>query len=567
MSSPRCEVVFLHNAANVFFGKREKKFGTNGHLGIWREGPRNTASNEMSFSALSKIVWARKLTFFTVFILITAAAIAFCFITTPIFQSKAVVMVSAARLQTQQQAPYPDTLRYQINSQIYVIESEDVLRWAIAEIGVNTLFPDDRPNRWHSAAIMLAPWAAQLVPENVQTFFANMAAFARVEEAGSEIDRALVKAKKRLAVTAEKDSQVLSLTFRHEAPDVAEKFLQLVVEGFLKRQGDLTGNAVAPSFFRQQADHYRDDYKRASAEMSEFAQKHSTYSISQEIELALERRDEAVAALAKTRGSIAEKEAQAATLQNTLTQLRRRISLPSEVIGPKYKPQAGGDAKPQAGASTKPQAGAGAKPQAGAGAKPQAGAGATEDALTDVNRIPANESPLLLVRVFQETAQSLVNLNSSIIGSRALETAQEKSLAGVEQRLNELSSVQAEFGRLKSEVDQTAKILEAHVGRAAEAQMNADWDASEKLSSVKVVQSATRPLQPVFPPKPLLITLGAAIGLIGGAAASAALESMRQRRRRPVPRPEEASFERVRRIRQPDAWIPTHEVADYRVRR
>src|SRR4029453_913161 len=99
-----------------------------------------------------------KLTFFTVFILITAAAIAFCFITTPIFQSKAVVMVSAARLQTQQQAPYPDTLRYQINSQIYVIESEDVLRWAIAEIGVNTLFPDDRPNRWHSAAIMLAPW-------------------------------------------------------------------------------------------------------------------------------------------------------------------------------------------------------------------------------------------------------------------------------------------------------------------------------------------------------------------------------------------------------------------------
>jgi uncharacterized protein involved in exopolysaccharide biosynthesis len=487
----------------------------------------------MSFSALSRIVWARKLTFVTFFALITVAAVAFGFLATPIFQSKAVVMISPARSQAQQQAVYPDTLRYQINSQIYVIESEDVLRRAIAEIGVETLFPDDRSNSWHSAAIVLSPWAAQLIPENIQTFFRDMAALTRSEEAGSEIDRALLQAKKRLAVRAEKESQVLSLTFRHEDPDIAEKFLQLVVDGFLKRQADLTGNEVAPSFFRQQADHYRNDYKTASAKLSEFAQGHSTYSISQEIELALFRRDEAVAALAKTQASVAEKEAQAATLQNTLTQLRRRIALPTEVTGPRYKPPAGRN----------------------------------DDALTDANKVPANESPLLLVRVFQETAQSLVNLNSSIVGLRALETAQNRSLAGVEKRLSELSSVQAEFGRLKSEVDQAAKILEAHVGRAAEAQMTADWDASEKLSSVKVVQSATRPVQPIFPPKPLVITLGAAIGLIGGAAASVALESMSQRRRRPVPRREEFPTERVRNIRESDAWIPAREVADYRLRR
>jgi hypothetical protein len=64
-----------------------------------------------------------------------------------------------------------------------------------------------------------------------------------------------------------------------------------------------------------------------------------------------------------------------------------------------------------------------------------------------------------------------------------------------------------------------------------------------------------------------VITLGAAIGLIGGAAASAALESMSQRRRRPVPRREEFPTERVRNIRESDAWIPAREVADYRLRR
>ena len=199
---------------------------------------------------------------------------------------------------------------------------------------------------------------------------------------------------------------------------------------------------------------------------------------------------------------------------------------------------------------------------------PKYKAPANEDALTDGNKVPANESPLLLVRVFQESAQSLVNLNSSIVGLRALETAQNASLSNIQQRLGDLSSVEAEFGRLKSEVDQAAKILEAHVGRAAEAQMNADWDASDKLSSVKVVQAATMPVRPVFPPKPLMITLGAAIGLVGGAAASAALESMRPRRRRPGWVPETRDFASDRRnVRLPESLVPIQEVADHRVRR
>lgn len=481
----------------------------------------------MSFSELSGIIWARKLTFVIVFLLIAGGTVAFCLLATPLYQSQALLMISLGRSQgqqQQQQAPFPDTIRYQINSQIYIIESEDVLRQAIAKIGPQRLFPArEQTHSWNIPRFFL--W-------DMEAIFSILKKLVSSHEVHSDLDRALLKVRKRLAVSAEKDSQVLSLTFRHEDPELAEKFLQLVVDGFIQRQADLSGNAEAPSFFRQQASHYRDDYKKASADLNGFSQKHSTYSINHEIELALGRRDEAVAALAKTRGSIAEKEAQAATLQNTLTQLRRRISLPAEITGPKYK------------------------------------APANEDALTDGNKVPANESPLLLVRVFQESAQSLVNLNSSIVGLRALETAQNASLSNIQQRLGDLSSVEAEFGRLKSEVDQAAKILEAHVGRAAEAQMNADWDASDKLSSVKVVQAATMPVRPVFPPKPLMITLGAAIGLVGGAAASAALESMRPRRRRPGWVPETRDFASDRRnVRLPESLVPIQEVADHRVRR
>ena len=129
--------------------------------------------------------------------------------------------------------------------------------------------------------------------------------------------------------------------------------------------------------------------------------------------------------------------------------------------------------------------------------------------MTDANKVPANELPLLLVHVFQETAQSLVNLNSEIVGLDRSEKRRPTRLSDVEpNKLSELSSIAAEFRRLKDQLEQVSKVLEAHVSRAADAQMNADWDASEKLSNVKVAQSATAPTEPVFPPKPLFIALG-----------------------------------------------------------
>ena len=506
----------------------------------------------MSFSVLGKIVWARKLSFLAVFASIVAGAIIFTLRVTPMFQSEALLMTTLDRSQ-RQQTQYADALRYQLNSQIYIINSEDVLRQAVSEFGPQKLFPEQTHSvSWNALSVLQPALSAAI------TKIAGSLRFESRDEGRSDVDRALRKVKKRLAVTLEKDSQILSLTFRHEDPKIAEQFLGLVVRDFLQRQADLSGNAVAPAFFRQEAARYRDEYTKASAELSEFAKEHSTYSVSQEIELTLARRDNMLAALAKTRGSIAEKEAQTATLQNTLTQLRRRISLPGEITGPKQNvPAVTGTHNNAPGNNT--------------------------DALTDANKVPANKSPLLLVRVFQDTAQSLVNLNSETAGVRSLEKSQADSLSEVEQKLRDLSSIAAEFGQLKNQLDQVSKVLEAHVGRAAEAQMNANWDASEKLSNVKVAQSATAPTEPVFPPKPLFIALGIVIALVGGAAACVILEMISARRRpayeaqQDVPdqgfrdsdaaeagewQAAEGRF-RDRWAPEPNSWAP----ADYRIRR
>lgn len=432
----------------------------------------------MSLGTLFLIVWKRWFTFAFAFLLISAAFAAVYACVTPMFESDALLLVSEDR---SHQSQFPDALRYEINSEVYVMESDDVLRQAIESIGPQNLL-DGNDNS--AASLLLRPVA----------LLEEWALSPTSATGHSPIDRALLNVRKRLSVAAERDSKVIRLKFRDEDPKRAAQFLTLVVDSFLRRHAELGGNAAASSFFRQQAARYRDDYDRASAKWNEFAGAHGIYSITQEVQLALERRDETIASLAKTRGSISEKEGQAATLQNTVTQLRKRIALPGEVTGPKYDAPA-------------------------------------DRNMGNDNKVPANESPLLLVRVFQDTAQSLVSLNAEIVGLHELEHGQEKALSNIEQRLGKLSAARAEFEGLKTAVDQAAEILKTHLNQSAQAQVDADWDESQKLANVKVVQAAAVPIRPIFPQKLIFLLLAAIAGSLGGVAASVSSETISRRRK------------------------------------
>jgi polysaccharide biosynthesis transport protein len=411
----------------------------------------------MPLSTWARIIWAKRSAFFAVFGVIAALSIAFVFLVSPVYRADALLLVTESR--SHQETRYSDLLRYKINSQLFIIESEDVIRGAIATVGADKLYPG--------------------LSDGFDERFKGRGKDAPANEA------AYIKAKKQLNIAAEKDTQVLRLSFAHEDPELAARFLNAIIDVFLKRQAELSGNSEAPAFFRAQVQRYKSDYDRASLELSNFSKSHSTYSVEQQRKLALERRDEVTSGLATTKGTILEKGSQAAKLQETLSQLKRHVGFPSEVRGPKYP-------------------------------APQADNERSAD-------LPNGDPPLLLVRVYQDTAQTLVNLNASIAGLHALEENQRATLASVDDELVSLSSVEAEFDRLKREVDQAATYLEAQTKRAAEAQIDADWDTSEKLASVKVVQRANVPIKPAFPQKLLFISLGLLVGLIAGAAAAAVL--------------------------------------------
>jgi uncharacterized protein involved in exopolysaccharide biosynthesis len=108
----------------------------------------------MSFGELGKVVWARKLSFLAVVALIVASTIKFTLLVTPMFQSEALLMTTLDRSQ-RQQTQYADALRYQLNSQIYIINSEDVLRQAVSEFGPQKLFPEQTHSvSWNALSVL-----------------------------------------------------------------------------------------------------------------------------------------------------------------------------------------------------------------------------------------------------------------------------------------------------------------------------------------------------------------------------------------------------------------------------
>ena len=411
---------------------------------------------DLSVASLVSLVWARRLVFLAVFAATALVGLGVTLSLRSLYQSETLLVLNEGR-PSQQQQLFSEVLRYRINSLTYVIESEDVLKQAVSQVGHSKLFPRGGDVSDNEAAL----------------------------------DKSIRALRKRLKVVAERDSQILRLTFRHENPAVAQEFLNSVVDMFLARQSEIYGNSEAPAFFRRQAERYDAEYQQASNKLAEFAKQHATFDIRQEIGLSLSRRDGVLASLATTQGSIAEKEAQAANIQNTLAKLRTRISLPSEITGPKPKVSQ-----------------------------------SEIDALTR-DQIPSNESPLLLVRVFQESAQTLVNLNASIVGLRALKQSQEQALESIEAKLVTLSSIESEFERLKSEVEQTSGALQAHLKRAREAELNVDWDASERLKSIRVLQAATLPSTPVFPPKTIFMLVFLVAGAVAGTAVCVGLGMLR----------------------------------------
>jgi uncharacterized protein involved in exopolysaccharide biosynthesis len=284
---------------------------------------------------------------------------------------------------------------------------------------------------------------------------------------------------KSLTVRVEPNTNLVRVSFRHTNAKVAVSFVRDLVQNFVDRNLELESDSDAVGFFQKQKANYDLTLEHASAALKSFSDATNAFSIEQQLKLLLERRNSLKAGLAQSRGDIAERESQISALEGELLRIWPR-ALDSQQLGlPNSE-------------------------------KPSAGANRAQPFSSD--------PPLLMVHVYQDSVQSLVRLRSEAAGFRALQEQQGTELAKVDEELRALTANEAKFESLKRELELAHRRVDLYAKKASEQQLEADLNAN-RFSSIRVVQAATMPLEPVFPQRHLLIPLALLVGVIGGVGA------------------------------------------------
>lgn len=338
--------------------------------------------------------------------------------------------------------------------QITLLESETVIRRAVTVVGGERMYP----------------------AKTARGLFRTL----------SISDNAYVNARKNLKIRQEPQTDIILVTFRHSNPRVAVDFTNAVVRTFVHRYFEVYSNTGAVDFFWEQKKKNEDAFLRASAALAEYSSSNGLFHIDEQRRLLLQRRSEVAAALLLTRGSIVEKEGEVATIPGQLSQMKQPLAR-----------------SPSLRALTAPKEGDASTPNL-----------SSAPSLSGV----ANDPPLLLVKVYQDTVASLVRTHTEIAGLRALEAHQEQSLKSIESELTSMGSREAEFERLQLEVVQSKANAELFSKKAFEEQLSQDLN-ERKFTPVQILQDATIPLTPIWPRVGVLLLLGILLCVVPCAAA------------------------------------------------
>lgn len=442
-------------------------------------------------SSLILTLWRHKVLFSLLYFGVIGTAVSLFVLASPKYEVSSVISVQPGLYNSDADKPANGSQRQEIKrSQIALLESEDVIRQAMAAVGSDRVaLAGVSPFGVVKEFLGVIGVDSRVLEEFIISIGVDTARFDRAsmlsDKPLSSEDEAYLVAKESIRVEAEPFTNLIRISFRHTEPEVAVEFTNALVQSFTRKHFDLFNSASAVSFFLEKQAQSDAAFARASAALSKFASSNQAFDVGEQRELLLRHRSALKSDLIKTRGAIVEKENKQATIPDQLDQMKPIVRYPQIAgLASRIRERKQNEQLKEKYASNSRR-----------GQNPRA---LTFDRL-------ASNPPLLLLRVYQETVASLVKLHTDLAGLRALEAFQESELKKVDEELGELSAKEAEFERLRADVDRARRVSEFVAKRAYEEQLAQDLNA-EKLSSIQIIQRATRPLKPIWSKGLILMT-------------------------------------------------------------
>jgi len=289
-------------------------------------------------------------------------------------------------------------------------------------------------------------------------------------------DESYVAARKAIKSQAEPNTGLIRVSFTDRDPAYAVRFLDALIQRFTDKHYDLYSNAGAVSFFVRHRKESEEEFAKASAELAAYSAANDVFNIDEQRKLLLQERSRVISDFAATRDLQAQKESEATSIADQLVQMKPFSRYPQinslAQTGRRLRPVPEHDE--DATSALKPQA--------------------AEPKLPNLTGDP----PLLLVRVYQDTIATLVKLNTDLAGLRARRTYQQSEIATFDRKLADLSAKEAAYERIRQRADLAKATAAQFAKKAVDEQIQQDLNA-QKLSTVRIVQPPTPPIEPVWP--------------------------------------------------------------------
>jgi uncharacterized protein involved in exopolysaccharide biosynthesis len=206
-------------------------------------------------------------------------------------------------------APNEDVSETQINSEIELLTSKDLLNQVVIECGLA------KPGRSLAQRLSLKD-----TPQN---------------EAG-RIEQASERLAKDLVITPVKKANIIEITYSSSSPQVAAAVLRKLADLYLEKRMKLHRPAGTYEFFKSQADQYEQQLREAEKQLSSFQQGMNVVSLSQQKDLTVLKMGDAKSKLLETEAFLKEVNERINRLEQQMRILPPRIVTQSRALPNQY---------------------------------------------------------------------------------------------------------------------------------------------------------------------------------------------------------------------------------------
>ncbi len=463
---------------------------------------------QVSVRDVASVLFRHKLLICVTFLAVALGTAAFTFLMPNEYESRMKVLVKNTRSDvpitpertTGATGTYfePDVSENQINSEIELLASEDLLKQVVTEVGL-----------YKTGTSLSARLGLKEAPRS----------------SGAQIEEATRKLAKDLVITPVKKANIIEIKYTSQSPETAATVLRKVQDLYLDKHLKLHRTPGTYEFFKGQADRHEDELQSAEKNLSGFQQSMNVVSLTQQKDQTVQKLTDAKSKLLETETFLREVNDRIAKGQQQLQTLAPRVVTQSRALPNQYSAERLNTLivelqNRRTQLLTKFRADDRLVKEVDQQIKN------TKVALARASRETATEQSTDLNPLRQSLESELARGRVDQAGALGRREMLAGQVQQYEAQLSRLEGITAQYEDLNRKVKQSEENFQLYKKKEEEARITDELDQN-KITNVSIAEAPSQPQLPVKPNRPLNLILGIFLGFLLSVGSVVVAEFMR----------------------------------------